>query len=67
MRLKAHEQFFDRENAIKNNADIISETVITESKNDKMRVRETDMGTKIREKIADLMMLTKEFDKGNIK
>ncbi len=67
MRLKAHEQFFDREDAIKNNADIISETVITESKNDKMRVRETDMGAKIREKIADLMLLIDEFDSGNIK
>ncbi len=67
MRLMAHEPFFDREDAIKNNADIISETVITESKHDKMRVRETYKGEKIREKIADLMMLIEEFGAGNIK
>ena len=66
MRLQAHEEFFDRADAIKNNADIISETIITENKADKMRVRETDKGVKIREKIADLMILIEEYEAGSI-
>ena len=67
MRLQAHEPFFDRADAIKNNADIISETVIFEHKADKMRVRQTDKGAKIREKISDLMMLLEEYEDGSLK
>ena len=67
MRLQAHEQFFSRADAIKNNADIISETIIFEHKADKMRIRETDSGSEIREKIADLMLLLQEYENGRIK
>lgn len=67
MRLQAHEPFFDRADAIKNNADIVSQTIIFENKADKMRIRETDRGSSIRERIADLMMLMQEYDNGTIK
>lgn len=67
IRLQAHEPFFDRMDAINNNADIVSETIIFESKFDKMRIRETDKGSQIREKIADLMLLMDEYEKGAIK
>lgn len=67
MQLQAHEPFFDRRDAIKNNADIVSETVIFEHKHDKMRIRETDRGAVIREKIADLMILMQEYENGRIK
>ena len=67
MRLQAHEPFFDREDAIKNNADIVSETIIFEHKADKMRIRETDRGSDIRERIADLMILMDEYENGSIK
>ncbi len=67
MRLQAHEPFFDRADAIKNNADIISETIIFEHKADKMRIRETDRGMDIRERISDLLMLMEEYEKGSIK
>lgn len=66
MRLQAHEPFFDREDAIRNNADIVSQTVIFEHKADKMRIRETDKGAVIRERIADLMMLMNEYENGTI-
>ena len=66
MALKAHQPFFDKEDAINNNADIISETVIFEHKYDKMRIRETDEGAMIRERISDLMLLNKEYDNGKI-
>ncbi len=67
MRLQAHEPFFDRADAIKNNSDIISETVVFEHKADKMRIRQTDKGAKIRERIADLMMLLEEYEEGTLK
>ena len=67
IRLQAHEPFFDRADAIRNNADIVSETIIFENKSDKMRIRETDRGADIRERIADLMMLMAEYENGNIK
>ena len=67
MRLQAHEPFFDRADAIKNNADIISQTVVFEHKSDKMRIRETDKGAEIRERIADLMLLMHEYEDGKIK
>ena len=67
IRLQAHEPFFDRADAIKNNADIVSETIIFENKNDKMRIRETYRGSQIRERIADLMMLMAEYENGTIK
>jgi fructose-1,6-bisphosphatase-3 len=67
IRLQAHEPFFDRADAIKNNSDIISETIIFESKSDKMRIRETYRGSQIRERIADLMMLMSEYENGTIK
>ncbi len=66
IRLQAHEPFFDRADAIKNNADIVSETIIFENKSDKMRIRETYRGSEIREKIADLMLLMAEYDNGTI-
>ena len=67
LRLLAHEPFTSKTDAIKNNADIISSTTIFESKSDKMRIRETDRGNAIREKIADLMLLMKEYESGNVK
>ena len=66
MRLQAHEPFFDRDDAVKNNADIVSETIIFEHKSDKMRIRETYRGSQIRERIADLMVLMTEYDRGTV-
>ena len=67
LKLIAHEPFTGKENAIKNNADIISSTTIFESKSDRMRIRECDKGDEIREKIADLILLMNEYKSGNVK
>ena len=67
IRLSAHAAFPGKAEAIKNNADIISGTVVFERAYDKIRVRETDVGERIREKITDLMLLVKEFECGSIK
>ena len=67
MRISAHEPFAGKENAIKNNADILSDTVVFEHATDKIRVRDTDLGKNIRDKIADLMLLLEEYESGSIK
>ena len=62
-----HEQFNGMKNAVKNNADILSDTVIFEFSKDKIRVRSTDTGKIIAEKIEDLKRLLKEFKTGSIR
>ena len=64
MRLCAHGSFTGYRDAVKNNADIISDTVIFDQLDDKIRIRDTDLGVEIRDKIADLMMLRSEYEAG---
>ena len=64
MRLCAHGSFNGYSDAIKNNADIISDTVVFDQLNDKIRIRDTDLGVEIRDKIADLMTLLSEYESG---
>lgn len=64
MRLCAHGSFNGYREAVKNNADIISDTVIFDQTSDKIRIRDTDLGVEIRDKIADLMMLRSEYEAG---
>lgn len=67
MRISAHEPFRGVESAITNNEDIVSDTVIFERALDKIRVKDTDNGRRISEKIADLMKLLECFETGVIK
>ncbi len=64
MRLCAHGSFNGYRDAIKNNADIISDTVIFDQPTDKIRIRDTDLGVEIRDKMTDLMMLLSEYERG---
>ena len=67
MRISAHEPFKGVQNAIKNNADIISDTVIFEQADEKIKVMDTDIGKTIIEKISDLKKLLKCYETGTIK
>ena len=67
MRISAHEPFRGVKNAIENNADIVSDTVVFEEMSDKIRVRDTDTGRTIANKIDDLTALVKSFEEGRIK
>lgn len=67
MRISAHEPFSGVFEAIKNNADIVSDTVIFEYSSDSILVKDTDTGKKISERISDLTMLLKEYEQGRIK
>ena len=67
MRISAHEPFRGIDDAISNNTDILSDTVIFEHSADKIRVKDTDTGKRLAEKINDLMKLLEGYETGSIK
>lgn len=67
MRISAHEPFAGKENAIKNNVDIISDSTVFKTSSDVIRVKNTDTGAAIREKICDLMFLLSAYEDGTVK
>lgn len=67
MRISAHEPFRGIDDAISNNIDILSDTVIFEHSADKIRVKDTDTGKRLAEKIGDLMKLLEGYESGIIK
>ena len=67
IRISAHEPFKGRENAIRNNADILSDTVVFENSAYKILVRDTDQGADIQRRIEDLTLLCKAYETGKIK
>ncbi len=67
MRISAHESFRGKANAVKENADIISDTVVFEHSDRKILVKDTDEGIKLQKQIDDLNMLHRAYEKGRIK
>ncbi len=67
MRISAHEPFDGKGSAIRNNADIISDTVVFEHSENRILVRDTDGGKDIRRRIDDLTLLLKAYEEGRIK
>ncbi len=57
MRISAHESFRGKENAIRDNSDILSETVVFEHSTDKIRIKDTDKGSILMDRISDLKHL----------
>ncbi len=67
MRISAHEPFCGVDEAIRNNTDVVSDTVVFEHSNKDILVKNTDTGKKISERIEDLTMLFKAYETGKIK
>ena len=67
MRLSAHEPFRGKADAIKNNTDILSDTVVFEDSRRKILVKDTDRGKLIQERIDDLTLLCEAYEIGRIK
>lgn len=67
IRISAHEPFRGRSNAIRNNVDIISDTVVFEPLAEKILVKDTDQGARIQRRIEDLTLLGKAYESGRIK
>lgn len=67
IRISAHEPFKGARDAIENNIDILSDTVVFEHAEERLRVRDTDIGRSIVEKIDDLTLLLHEYEAGTFK
>ncbi len=67
IRISAHEPFRGKSNAIKDNIDIISDTVVFEHSEDKILVMDTDVGAELQARIDDLMLLREAYELGIIK
>lgn len=67
LQLVSHEPFSSAEEAIANESDILSTTVVVEHKIKRRRVKDTDAGEKIAEEIKDLKLLLLAYRKGLIK
>lgn len=67
IRISAHEPFSGIENALKNNKDIFSTSVVFDRRESRIKVRETDAGKKIQQQIDDLKMLLDAYKSGEIK
>ncbi|MCC0782961.1 fructose-1,6-bisphosphatase [Clostridioides sp. ES-S-0108-01] len=67
LQLVSHEPFNSAEEAIANESDILSTTVVVEHKTERKMVRDTDEGVKIQEEIEDLKLLLMAYKKGIIK
>ncbi|MBQ9607532.1 MAG: fructose-1,6-bisphosphatase [Lachnospiraceae bacterium] len=66
LRLVAHEPFTSAEDAIRNETDIVSDSEIIESKNERILVEDTDTGRELREQIAELAVLLSAYEDGTI-
>ena len=66
MRLVAHEPFESMESAIIHESDIFSDSTIVETAPVRIRVADTDIGTEIKESIAQLEMLLQAYRNGTI-
>ncbi len=64
LQLVSHEPFSSAEEAIQNESDILSTTVVVEHKANRKMVRDTDDGEVIQEKIDDLKLLLLAYKKG---
>ncbi len=65
--LVEHKHFKSKEEAVKNNFDIVSARNIVETNVTRKRVADTDIGTDIKEQVRDLKMLLAAYRKGFVK
>ena len=67
VQLVSHEPFSSTEEAIKNESDILSTSIVVEHRANRMFVSDTHDGKKIKQEINDLKMLLTAYKKGLIK
>ena len=66
IQLVSHEPFSSAEEAVRDESDIISTTVVVENKKHRKMVRDTDEGVKIQKQIDELKMLLRAYQRGFI-
>ncbi len=67
MRIASHEPFVGRNDAITNNKDIVSTSVIFDRMESRIKIAETDTGKELIQQIEDLKNLLEAYKRGDIK
>ena len=67
MRIVSHEPFEGRENAIRENRDILSSPMVFERMDDKVKIRSTDIGSELQHQVDDLKALLAAYRSGLVK
>lgn len=67
MRIASHEPFVGRNDAITNNKDIVSTSVIFDRMESRIKIAETDTGKELIQQIEDLKELLEAYKRGDIK
>ena len=67
LQLVAHEPFTSKEDAVENERDIISSTVLVEHRSKRKTIKDTNDGKILLEKVNDLKMLLNAYRNGSIK
>ncbi len=65
-RIVSHQPFAGKWNAVHNNDDIASESVIFEKMETRMRVSQTDEGSELQTRVADLLLLLEAYRTGAV-
>ena len=66
LRIVSHQPFAGKEDAIRNNHDIVSDSVIFEKMETRMKVAETDEGRALQAQVDDLMLLLEAYRSGAV-
>lgn len=66
LQLVSHQPFTTKEDAIKNETDILSTRQVIEMEINRKRVRDTDIGKKLNEQATDLKMLLEAYRNGSL-
>ena len=67
LRIVSHEPFEGRENAIRENQDILSSTMVFERMEQKVKIRSTDIGSELQHQVDDLKALLAAYRSGLVK
>jgi fructose-1,6-bisphosphatase-3 len=67
MRIVSHQPFAGKQDAIRNNRDIVSDSVIFEKMETRMKVSQTDEGRALQERVDDLLRLLQAYRTGAVK
>ena len=67
MRIVSHQPFAGKQDAILNDRDIVSDSVIFEKMDHRLKVAESDTGKVLQDQVDDLMMLLQAYRSGAVK
>jgi len=66
-RMVSHQPFAGKQNALRNNDDIVNDSVVFEKLETRMKVADTDEGKEIQTRVDDLLLLLAAYRSGAVR